>query len=232
MKNNHYTTSGKIAFFGLAVFALPLLFGVRGSAAAVPNHFSSGTTISSSDVNENFSYLSEKQNRSGKLVGPGLYEVHTRVLWDVGWMRNEAELENGNFSYGEQPRNLIYGGGRAIFLSPLRGYGIPEVQAGATRKVRLYVFYGEQLDYNGEPTIRIANYQGGDFVDFSLPKIGGHYADMGANWTDYATYADYKDIGHANISIGYDNCTNCSQFRLYYGVLYRIEAYFYDEFAD
>lgn len=176
------------------------------------------------DLEEEIASIRDEIQPNGKKVAPGLYEVHTRVLWDVGWMRNDNELENGYFAYDQTPRTLVYAGNREILLSPLKGYGIPEVQEGATRKVRLYVHYGEQLDYPGTPTILIGD------VEFNLPKIGGFYVDMGANWSNYVTYEEYQHVRHGNIQM-YLKYPHLLPDRPY-GVVYRIEAHFYDEFPQ
>lgn len=176
------------------------------------------------DLEEEIASIKHEILHNGKKVAPGLYEVHKRVLWDVGWMRNDDELANGYFAYYQRPRNLVYAGNRELFLSPLKGYGIPEVQEGATRKVRLYVHYGEQLDYPGTPTIVIGD------VEFSLPKIGGFYVDMGANWSNYVTYEEYQHVGHANIQMYLKNPYPLEERP--YGVVYKIEAHFYDEFPQ
>lgn len=174
-------------------------------------------------LEEEIASIKDESQHNGKKVAPGLYEVHKRVLWDVGWLKIDSELGGGFFAYYHNPRNLVYANGRVLFLSPLRGYGIPEVQDGATRKVRLYVNYGEQLDYPGTPTIVIGD------VEFYLPKIGGYFADMGANWTNYRTYDEYQHLSHENIEMYSKDSPNLTRP---YGAVYRIEAHFYDEFPE
>jgi len=130
------------------------------------------------------------EQHMGTKVGPGLYEVHTRVLWDLGWLDEVNKNGGGFFNYYVNPRDLVYATNRTTFLSPLKGYGIPEVQSGATRKVRLYVNYGHQLDSAGTPTIQIGD------VEFYLPQIGGFYGDMATNWSNYRTFAEYGHLVH------------------------------------
>lgn len=207
--NNYFSRS---SWYGLILSVLILLF--------VPYAFAQNKVV----VIPLFDSNSSTPLVNGKKVAPGLYEVHTRVLWDVGWMRNDNELENGYFAYYQTPRNLVYAGNRELFLSPLKAYGIPEVQEGATRKVRLYVHYGEQIGYPGTPTVVIGD------VEFNLPKIGGFYVDMGANWSNYVTYEEYQHVGHANIQMYLKNPWPLPERP--YGVVYRIEAHFYDEFPQ
>lgn len=207
--NNYFLRS---SWYGLILSVLILLF--------VPYAFAQNKVV----VVPLFDSNSSTALVNGKKVAPGLYEVHTRVLWDLGWMRNDNELDNnGFFAYYHTPRNLVYALARELFLSPLKGYGIPEVQQGATRKVRLYVHYGEQLDYPGTPTILIGD------VEFNLPKIGGYYGDMAANWSNYVTYEEYQHVGHANIQIYSKNSPDLTRP---FGVVYKIEAHFYDEFPQ
>ena len=83
--------------------------------------------------------------KNGAKVAPNLYLVHTRVLWDLGWLTDSTYLDVGGFfSYYEEPKALVYGPNRTLFLSPLEGYSIPEPAKNAYRKVRLYVNYGHQ----------------------------------------------------------------------------------------
>ena len=162
----------------------------------------------------------------GTKVGPGLYEVHTRVLWDVGWLRDEGHgyIEGGVFVLHSYPRNLAVGNGMETFLGPLRGYGIPEVQEGATRKVRLYVNYGHQLDMGGTPTIMIGD------VEFYLPQVGGHYVAPAANWSNFRSYDEYQHVGHAPIAVWVKDSLIPPWPTQ--GTMYRIEAHFYDEFPE
>jgi len=163
----------------------------------------------------------------GKKVGPGLYEVHTRVLWDIGWLRDEGHTyigDGGVFVLTAAARNLAVGNGMETFLSPLKGYGIPEVQEGATRKVRLYVNYGHQLDMAGTPTVRIGD------VEFSLPQIGGHYVAPAANWSNFRSYDEYQHVGHAAIAVWVKDSAMPGWPTQ--GSMYRIEAHFYDEFVE
>ncbi len=179
-----------------------------------------------------------KQPPNGTQVGPNLYLVHTRVLWDLGWLTNAAYLDvGGYFSYYEVPKPLVYGPNRTTFLSPLQTYGIPEIPANATRKVRLYVNYGHQWMCGGTPTVKIVS--GTNEVEFSLPQIGGFYGDMGANWSDFKDYSEYQNIGHAQIQVYQkdfvyegDQCgpypgTGPGRPK---GVVNKIEAHFYDQY--
>jgi hypothetical protein len=170
---------------------------------------------------------------SGKLVEPGVYEVHTRVLWNLGMMTDESYLEGGYFTYNEHPKNLVYGPGSTLFLSPLKGYGIPEVQDGATRKLRLYVNYGHQWMCLGTPTVKISD------VEFSLPNISGHYGAMAAGWSEYKDYSEYGHIGHSSIQVylkdfeyGGDHCGPYPGTDRPKGTMYRVEAHFYDVFPE
>jgi hypothetical protein len=177
----------------------------------------------------------EVEQQIGTKVAPGLFEVHSRVLWDVGWMEPAFGDGNAKFTYWEQPKPLVYGYGRTRFLRPLEGYGIPEVQEGATRKVRLYVHYGHQWDCGGTVTVGIGD------VEFSLPDISGFYGDMAAGWSDFKEYAEYEHVGHAGIQVYMkDFVYEGGQCGPYpgtgpdrpKGVIYRVEAHFYDEFPE
>jgi hypothetical protein len=174
---------------------------------------------------------------NGTQVGPNLYHVHTRVLWDLGWLTDSSYLSGGLFTYWEDPRPLVYGSDITLFLSPLKGYGIPEVPENATRKVRLYVNYGHQWMCGGTPTVKITN--GSNEVEFSLPIISGLYRDMGANWSDFKEFSEYENIGHAQIQVYqkdfYYDGSHCGPYpgtgpSRPKGVVYRIEAHFYDEY--
>jgi len=177
--------------------------------------------------------------KNGAKVEPNLYHVHTRVLWDLGWLTNDTYLNAGPFfTYFEDPKPLVYGPGRTTFLSPLEGYGIPEPPKNAYRKVRLYVTYGHQLGCGGTPTVRIVS--GGGQVEFSLPLIGGYYGDAAANWSDFKDLSEYQGIGHAQIQVyqkdfvvtggdcGPPPGTGPDRPK---GVVYKIEAYFYDGYG-
>jgi hypothetical protein len=173
----------------------------------------------------------------GTLVGPNLYHVHTRVLWDLSWLTNDSYLDGGFFTYWEEPKPLVYGPNRTLFLSPLEGYGIPEPPPGATRLVRLYVYYGHQWMCNGTPTVKIVS--GDGEVEFSLPVIGGYYGDMGANWSDFRDLTEYEGIGHAQIQVYQKDFSwggpHCGTYPgtgedIAKGTIYRIEAHFYDQY--
>ena len=172
----------------------------------------------------------------GEKVGPGLYKVHTKVLWDVGWVSG-CDTPVWGLSYNEfappnpSGRNLCYGVNQTLFLAPLTGYGVPDVPEGATRKVRLYANYGHQLGCSGTPTIRIGD------VEFSIPQIHGFGGTVGAGWSDFKAEADYGHLGHASIAvylkdfhITHGDCSSVSGSMR--GSVYRVEAYFYDEFAE
>jgi hypothetical protein len=160
------------------------------------------------------------------------------VLWDLGWFTaNGPSTPGGFFTYWEEPKSLVYGPNRTLFLSPLEGYGIPEIPIGADRKVRLYVNYGHQWMCGGTPTVKIVS--GTSEVEFSLPRIDGFYGDMGANWSDFKDSWEYEGIGHAQIQVyqkdfiyegdqcGPDPGTGQNRPK---GVIYRIEAHFYDQY--
>lgn len=168
---------------------------------------------------------------AGTKVSTGLYEVHSRVLWDVSWYQPQGTETHGFFTYTDTPRMLTYSNGRTLILSPLKGYGVPEPQQDALRRVRLYVNYGHQMDCGGTPTVRIGS------VDFSLPVIGGAFGDVAANWSDFKDYADYSTLGHAPISVYLKNFQrraggDCGYSGSIMGAVYRIEAHFYDQFAE
>ncbi len=141
-----------------------------------------------------------------------LYEVHTRVLWDAGWTPG-APLVN----FGDIPVYLKYGTDITLFYQPLKGYGIPAIPAGATRKTRLYVNYGHHIYCGSNPTIDIGG------VDFVLPKVGGEWFHMGAGWSNFQEYGVYSAVGHTPITIRADNCDASA-------AVYRIEAHFYDQY--
>lgn len=168
---------------------------------------------------------------NGKRVAPGLYEVHSRVLWDIGMLTDHSVIPSGYFEYNEYPRDLVYGPNNTLFLRPLTGYGIPDPAPGSTRKVRLYVNYGHQWECLGTPTITIGD------VEFELPMISGHWAAMGANWSNFRDYSEYSHVGHAHITIhlkdfvwgGYQCGLPPGTDRVK-GAIYRVEAHFYDDF--
>ena len=183
-------------------------------------------------LEERLSVAEDALEHNGKKVGPGLYEVHTRVLWDVGWLTNSGLLDsNGFFTYNEFPRSLVYAVNRTTFLRPLKSYGIPDIPDGATRKVRLYVNYGHQWMCDGTPTVSIGD------VEFYLDEISGYYGDMGAGWSNFREYEEYEFLGHAQIQVylrdfqyGGPHCGPYPGIGRPKGVIYRIEAHFYDEF--
>jgi len=167
----------------------------------------------------------------GTQVAPGLFEVHTRVLWDLGWLRDSTKLvEGAYFAYNESPKNIVYGRNQTTFLSPLKGYGIPDIPQGATRKVRLYVTYSHQWMCNGSAvTVRIGG------VDFDLPTIHGAWIHPAAGWSNFRSYSEYQDVGHATMQVflknyvwGGNHCGRPAGSNR--GAIYRIEAHFYDEF--
>ena len=170
-------------------------------------------------------------SHNGKQVAPGLYEVHTRVLWSIGMLTDHGTIPSGYFEYNEHPKNLIYGPSNTLFLSPLRGYGIPDPAPGSTRKVRLYVNYGHQWMCLGTPTITIGD------VEFELPMISGHWAAMGAHWSNFRDYSEYAHVGHAGITIhlkdfvyGGGHCGPYPGTNRVKGAMYRVEAHYYDDF--
>jgi len=164
--------------------------------------------------------------KNGAKVEPNLYHVHTRVLWDVGWLTNASLLDAGGFfSYWPTPKSLVYGPDRTLFLQPLEAYGIPEKPKNAYRKVRLYVNYGHQEGCSGTPTVKIiGNHQ----IEFSLPIIGGYFGDMAAGWSDFKDLSEYEGMGHASIQVYQkDGSGDCDPA----GVVYKIEAHFYDGYG-
>lgn len=170
-------------------------------------------------------------SHTGKMVAPGLYEVHSRVLWNVGMLTDHSKIPSGYFEYNEHPKNLVYGPTNTLFLSPLKGYGIPDLVAGATRKVRLYVNYGHQWMCLGVPTVKIGD------VEFNLPMISGHWAAMGANWSNFRDYTEYAHLGHSSIQVylkdfvyGGGHCGSYPGTDRVKGAMYRVEAHYYDDF--
>ena len=165
--------------------------------------------------------------KNGAKVQPNLYEVHTRVLWDLGWVSDSTVLTSGYFTFNDVPKNLVYAdGSRTLFLSHLEGYGVPEKPKNAYRKVRLFVSYGHQEGCGCTPTVRIVS--GNGEVEFSLPIIGGSFGDVAANWSDFKDLSEYQGIGHANIQVYQKDATGACSIR---GAMYRIEAHFYDGYG-
>ncbi|MBI4334052.1 MAG: hypothetical protein HY673_22540 [Chloroflexi bacterium] len=125
-------------------------------------------------------------------------------------------------------KNFVYGNSQGFFLQPLKGYGIPEVQPGATRKARLYVVYSHRLDkVYGSPQLPVIEIGG---VRFELPRISGGWDNVGANWSNFRTYAEYGGVGHTTMGIYFDGLVSPSTEPI--GVVERVEAYFYDEFPE
>ncbi len=165
------------------------------------------------------------QAKYGTQVAKNLYLVHTRVLWDLGWLTEASFLTSGHFTYNDVPKDLVYANGRTLFLSPLEGYGVPEQPKNAYRKVRLYVSYGHQMGAGGTPTVRIS---GNRVVEFSLPVIGGAFGDVAANWSDLKDLSEYEGTGHANIQVYQKSASYTGGIM---GAVYRIEAHFYDGYG-
>ena len=173
--------------------------------------------------------LDVEEARLGKQVAPGLYEVHTRVLWDASWMVDTTGAGLNWVEYNEFPTMLTYGRNRTTVLQPLTGYGVPDPAPGATRKVRLFVTYGHQWMCLGTPTVTVGD------VDFGLPTISGFYGDMATGWSEFREWSEYQHLGHAPIYMqlkdyawGGSHCNiNAGAPR---GVVYCIVAHFYDEF--
>jgi hypothetical protein len=166
----------------------------------------------------------------GTKVGPGLYEVHSRVLWDVGWMEPGSGDGHGQFVYNSISKALVYGYGRTLFLAPFLYYGVPDVQQGAVRRVRLYVNYAHHIGCAGTPTVAIGP------VEFSLPVISGDMPDVGANWSDFKSADEFAGVVHTGISV-YQKDWSASASRSWcvdpsqgMGVVTRIEAHYYDQF--
>jgi len=217
-------------------------FGMWVPQQGVPHKFVAGEVAVADQVNQNFAYvdavldtidseldsIDEEMDRPGTQVGPGLYEVHARVLWDAGWMQDAGTGFPGAV-YTEDPTPLTYGSGRSTFLKPLMGYGIPDPAPGATRKVRLYVNYGHQWMCEGIPTVTVGD------VEFELPMISGHAADMATNWSGFRDLSEYQHLGHCPIYMHLKNFvwsgSHCNPTAgAWRGVVYRIEAHFYDEY--
>ena len=170
-----------------------------------------------------------EMERPGKRVAPGLYEVHTRVLWDAGWMVDTTGAGVPEAVYTENPTALYYGLGRTTFLRPLVGHGIPDPVPGAIRKVRLYVNYGHQWMCEGTPTVMLGD------VEFELPMISGHFRDMGTHWSNFRELSEYEHLGHCPIYMYlkdyYWDGPHCNPNPgMPRGVVYRIEAHYYDEY--
>jgi hypothetical protein len=156
------------------------------------------------------------------------------VLWDLGWLTNESKLSDGYFTYSEIPKRLVYGKDRELFFWPLEaeGHGIPEIPIGANRIVRLYVHYGHQDGCFGTPTVLITS--GQQRAEFSLPQINGYYGNMSAEWSDFKDSFYFQEMGHANIMVYQKNfvpndACGSGEDRPK-GVIYRVEAHFYDEY--
>jgi hypothetical protein len=176
--------------------------------------------------------LTAKQH-NGKQAGPGLFEVHTRVLWDLGWLKDSAKLVNGAyFAYNESPKDIVYGKNQTLILSPLKGYGVPDIPDGATRKVRLYVTYSHQWMCNGKAvTVRIGG------VDFDLPLIHGAWIHPAAGWSNSRQFSEYQQVGHSAMQVFLkdyvwvgNQCQKAAGSNR--GAIYRIEAHFYDEYPE
>ena len=171
--------------------------------------------------------LQGQLDRNGKKVGPELYEVHVKTLWDVGW------LSTGNFSYNENLKALTWYGGGPMILSPLTAYGVPTVQAGATRKVRLYMIYSHQWMCNGNPTVRVGS------LDFEFGAHHGAQSALGAGWSNFKTAAEIAvgAPGHANayayLKNFWDGGSHCSNTPgASRGYISNIVAHFYDQFPS
>lgn len=175
-------------------------------------------------------------------VAEGLFDVHTRVLWDVGWLNKDASvlgIGGDYYTFNEDPKYLVVDtAGRTLILSPLNGYGTPPIPAGATRRVRLYVNYGHQWQCRGSAvTIRVTN--GTHSIDFDLPLIHGWAGAPAANWSSFADYESFKDIGHARMQIflkdymwGGGDCGPYPSGNDAKGVVFRIEAHYYDDYGE
>jgi hypothetical protein len=168
---------------------------------------------------------------NGTKVGPNLYGVHSRVLWDLGMLTNSGLLDgSGFFTYNQNPKNLVYANNNTLFLVPF-GYGTPDIPAGATRKVRLYVNYAHQMDCGGTPTVRIVS--GANQVEFSLPIIGGAVGDMAAGWSDFKDFSQYQNIGHSQIQVYMKDFVDlgaaCNPAGAM-GTIYRVEMHHYDQY--
>jgi hypothetical protein len=167
---------------------------------------------------------------TGTMVEPGLYDVYSRVLWDVGWLKDDTYLSGGFFTYNEYPRPLVYANNQTTFLGPF-GYGVPPVPPGATRKARLYVIYGHQYQCNGDPTVSIGD------LEFTLPQVGGYYGHPAAGWSNFRLASEYAGIGHVGIQVHLKNFSwggpDCGPYPgadRPKGVVYHLEIHFYDEF--
>lgn len=188
------------------------------------------------DLEEEIAAIKDELLHNGKKVAPGLYHVHKRVLWDVGWLTNQTCLTyNLYLAYNElevPPTYLRYGNCDTLILSPLKGYGVPAIPEGATRKVRLFATYSHQWMCNGSA---VAVDIGG--VEFDLPLIHGAWIHPASNWSNFREYSEYEHVGHTSIKIylkdyvwGGSHCAYSSGSNR--GAVYRIEAHFYDEYPE
>lgn len=167
---------------------------------------------------------------TGTMVEPGLFHVYSRVLWDIGWLKDDSYLSGGFFTYNEFPRSLVYASNQTTFLGPF-GYAVPPVPPGATRMARLFVTYGHQYQCNGDPTVSIGG------LEFTLPMVGGYFGHPAAAWSDYRLASEYAGIGHVGIQVYLKNFVwagpDCGPYPgadRPKGVVYHVEIHFYDEF--
>jgi len=167
----------------------------------------------------------------GTAVKSKLYHVHSRVLWDAGWVNGCAPTSFGlPFNEFEPPLGtaLCYGPNQTLFLNPF-AYGAPDTPRKATRKVRLFVNYGHQMGCDGTVTVAIGD------VEFYLPSIAGFGGTMAAGWSNFRDYSEFKHLGHTGISmylkdfsISHGDC-NSSPGAMR-GSVYRVEIHFYDDY--
>jgi hypothetical protein len=167
----------------------------------------------------------------GTAVKSKLYHVHSRVLWDAGWVNGCAVTSYGlPFNEFEPPAGteLCYGPNQTLFLGPF-GYGAPDKPKKATRRVRLYVNYGHQMGCDGTITVAIGD------VEFYLPLIGGFGGTMAAGWSNFREYSEFKHVGHSGISmylkdlnITHGDCSSTPGAMR--GSVYRIEMHYYDNY--
>jgi hypothetical protein len=73
------------------------------------------------------------------------------------------------------------------------------------------------------PVIEIGN------IRFELPRIAGGWDCLGANWTNFRTYDEYKDVGHNYMGLYLDGTVLNNEPA---GIVSHIEAHFYDEFPQ
>ena len=157
-------------------------------------------------------------DRIGKKVGDDLYEVHVRRIWSAGWQEGVVSHYYG-VAQGVNYLRLGYGGGEALFLSPLAGYGEPPLTPGATRMVRLYVVHSNEI-WSGSGLI--LRFQGGQTVEFHFGTIWGGGQAAGALWSEFKTYSEYSAMGHATIDaflLGGGG-----------GFIYDVEVHYYDQY--